>query len=47
MSASGDSVNVSASEDSCTQRPATIASSSSVTPIAVTSITRPGRSTRR
>ena len=47
MSVSGESVNVSASEESCTQPPATIASSSSDTPMAVTSITRPGRITRR
>ena len=47
MSVSGESVNVSASEESATNPPATIAASRSVTPITVVSSTRPGRSVRR
>ena len=46
MSVSGESVKKSAALESSIQPPATIASSSSPTPIAVVSSTRPGRSTR-
>lgn len=40
-------VKKSAQEDSATQPPATMASSSSATPMTETSVTRPGRRTRR
>lgn len=46
-SVSFSSVKVLASEDSATQPPATMASSSSATPMTEISVTRPGRSTRR